>query len=100
MVFTFCRRQGRANALGESVRALSVNCQDDVLVERKPKELSLLLAGLQLIAGDLYEAASIDGATGIPKILCDNAPACDTDIARCAYLQNTRRATRGAHIET
>jgi predicted oxidoreductase len=42
--FTFCRRQGRTNALGESVRASSVNCQDDVL------------AGLQLIAGDLRNA--------------------------------------------
>jgi predicted oxidoreductase len=43
MVFTFCRRQGSANALGESVWASSVNCQDDALVERKPKELSLYL---------------------------------------------------------
>jgi ABC-type glycerol-3-phosphate transport system permease component len=74
MVFTFCRRQGRANALGESVRASSVSCQYDVLVERKPKELSLLLGGLQLIAGDLYEAASIDGATGIRKFFAITLP--------------------------
>ena len=34
----------------------------------------LLLAGLQLIPGDLYEAASIDGATGIRKFLSVTLP--------------------------
>ncbi len=34
----------------------------------------LLLAGLQLIPGDLYEAASIDGATGIRKFFALTLP--------------------------
>jgi trehalose/maltose transport system permease protein len=34
----------------------------------------LLLAGLQLIPSDLYEAASIDGATGIRKFLSVTLP--------------------------
>src|SRR5271154_4997683 len=34
----------------------------------------LLLAGLQLIPGDLYEAASIDGATGIRKFFAVTLP--------------------------
>ncbi len=34
----------------------------------------LLLAGLQLIPGDLYEAASIDGATGIRKFFAITLP--------------------------
>src|ERR1700730_15060075 len=34
----------------------------------------LLLAGLQLIPGDLYEAASIDGATGIRKFFWITLP--------------------------
>ncbi|MBV8175718.1 MAG: sugar ABC transporter permease [Verrucomicrobia bacterium] len=34
----------------------------------------LLLAGLQLIPGDLYEAASIDGATGIRKFFSVTLP--------------------------
>ena len=34
----------------------------------------LLLAGLQLIPGDLYEAASIDGATGIRKFFSITLP--------------------------
>ena len=54
----------------------------------------LLLAGLQVIPGDIYEAAKVDGATAWQRFVRDHAAAADAGAAGGADLPHAGRAAR------
>ncbi len=77
--------------LGEEPWALMVMIFADVW-KTAPFMALLLLAGLQVIPSEIYEAAKVDGATALAAVPADHAAAADPGAAGGADLPHARRA--------